>query len=82
MRHMSPTKQEEYDASHDAFDTKVVYMAIEELQRYHSEFMSYVAALKKAAYDAVRALEAERTKTLRLEAKLARWESTDVGSGT
>lgn len=64
---MSPTKQEEYDASNDAFDTKRVYVAIEEVERYQQEFSGYIAALKKAAYDAARALEAEREKVKQLE---------------
>lgn len=85
---MSPTKQEEYDASKDAFDPKTVYVAITEMQRYMQEFAGHVAVLEKAAYAAGRALEdvqqalaGEREKNLRLSAKLARWEATDVGSG-
>jgi len=72
---MSPTKQEEYDASRDVFDPKTVYAAITEMQRHQHEFMGYITALEKVAYTAARALEDERAKTQRLEAKLERWEA-------
>lgn len=79
---MSPTKQEEYDASKDAFDPKAVYVAITEMTRHLQEFTAHVGGLQKLSYAATRALEEEREKNRRLEAKLARWEATVVGSGT
>ena len=79
---MSPTKQEEYDASKEPFDTKVVYIAIEDAEQYSAHLTGVFAALRRAAYNAARALEEERLKTQRLEAKLARWEKADVGSAS
>ncbi len=67
---MSPTKQEEYDASKEPFDPKAVYTAIADADTFQNEWQRHLAALKKVAYEAARALETEREKTKKLEARL------------
>lgn len=74
---MSP-RQEEYDASADAFDTKAVYIAIDQMVELQQTMQSHIVQLKRAAHLAARALDDEREKTRRLMAQLARWESRDA----